>query len=227
MRSPPPRINLTRCCCGNGRRGPLGLRDTTFSPTPAQCARLLLGYHAPRANEPPVCMDTAASAGSSGLYSTANDMARWLEYLLGTSEIKQNPVAQAVYLSPKDLVSVKGLDHASEPAGIGLGWMVLDAPETATRIVEKTGWGSGVLDVHCAGSGAAYGGVSGADGGWAVADQCVSRDEQPAAGAGRAASDGGCARARGGGTAAARKGDVRRKGWPGREGWRGPEGGQS
>ncbi len=123
--------------------GPLGMRDTTFSPTQAQCARLLLGFHAPRANEPPVCTDTVASAGSSGLYSTANDMARWLEYLLGTSEIKQNPVAQAVYLLPPDLVSVKGLDHAGEPAGIGLGWMVLDAPETATRIVEKTGGGAG------------------------------------------------------------------------------------
>ncbi len=123
--------------------GPLGLRDTTFSPTAAQCARLLVGFHAPRANEPPVCTDTVASAGSSGLYSTANDMARWLEYLLGTSEIKQNPVAQAVYLSPANLVSVKGLDHAGEPAGIGLGWMVLDQPQTATRIVEKTGGGAG------------------------------------------------------------------------------------
>ena len=122
---------------------PLAMRDTTFSPTPAQCARLLLGYHKPRPHEPPFCTGTQASAGSAGLYSTPADMARYLQYLLGTSEIKQPAAAQAIYVQPSSLKSMTGLDHAGDPSGIGLGWIILDSPTTATPIVEKTGGGGG------------------------------------------------------------------------------------
>lgn len=124
---------------------PLGMNDTTFTPTPAQCSRLLLGFHAAieEQSHPGTCTPTTPSAGSSGLYSTPTDMAKWLQYLLGVSEIKQNGAAQAAYLFPANLKSVKGLDHAGVPAGIGLGWMILDQPQTATRIVEKTGGGGG------------------------------------------------------------------------------------
>jgi D-alanyl-D-alanine-carboxypeptidase/D-alanyl-D-alanine-endopeptidase len=120
---------------------PLGLRDTTFTPTPAQCSRLLLGFH--EAQQPNPCTPTDESAGSSGLYSTPTDMARWLQYLLGVSALKQNPTAQATYLQPANLTTVKGLNHAGDPNGIGLGWISLDPPQVATRIVEKTGGGGG------------------------------------------------------------------------------------
>jgi D-alanyl-D-alanine-carboxypeptidase/D-alanyl-D-alanine-endopeptidase len=116
--------------------GPLGMHETGFTPTPAQCARLLQGAH----DEGP-CTDTQSSAGSSGVYSTATDMAVWLKYLLGA----QDPAAQAVYIQPETLVSVKGLDHAGTPTGIGLGWMHLLAPDDPSAIVEKTGGGAGFL----------------------------------------------------------------------------------
>ncbi len=122
---------------------PLGLHDTTFTPNESQCGRLLRGFHKPRLHEPPLCTDTQASAGSAGLYSTPSDMASWLQYLLGTSDLRQNPAAQAVYVQPSSLRSMTGLDHAGEPSGIGLGWIILDAPTTATRIVQKTGGGGG------------------------------------------------------------------------------------
>ena len=125
---------------------PLALRDTTFTPSPEQCSRLLLGFHGARV--PSACVSTDASAGSSGLYSTPTDMARWLQYLLGLSpfesrSLKQNPAAQATYLHPANLTLVKGLDHAGDPDGIGLGWISLDPPQLSTRIVEKTGGGGG------------------------------------------------------------------------------------
>ena len=125
---------------------PLALRDTTFTPSPEQCSRLLLGFH--EARVPSACVSTDASAGSSGLYSTPTDMARWLQYLLGLSpfesrSLKQNPAAQATYLHPANLTLVKGLDHAGDPDGIGLGWISLDPPQLSTRIVEKTGGGGG------------------------------------------------------------------------------------
>ena len=115
---------------------PLNLRQTTFFPTPAQCARLL-----GTAKDEGPCTSTEATAASSGLYSTGADMAQWLKYLLGA----QNPSAQAVYLLPSNLTSVQGLDHAGEPTGIGLGWMHLLAPDDPSHLVEKTGGGAGFV----------------------------------------------------------------------------------
>ncbi len=122
---------------------PLGMHETGFTPTPAQCARLLQGAH-----DEGACTDTQSSAGSSGLYSTATDMAIWLQYLLGTgvpSIPAQNPAAQAVYLDPAHLLRQTGLDHAGPPSGIGLGWMHLLPDDDPSTIVEKTGGGAGFL----------------------------------------------------------------------------------
>ncbi len=115
---------------------PLNLRQTTFFPTPAQCARLL-----GTAKDEGPCTSTEATAASSGLYSTPADMAQWLKYLLDA----QNSAAQAVYLLPSTLVSVQGLNHAGEPTGIGLGWMHLLAPDDPSHLVEKTGGGAGFV----------------------------------------------------------------------------------
>ena len=119
---------------------PLQMNDTTLSPSPAQCARLMIG-----AKPKGACTDTENSAGSAGVYSTASDMARWLAYLLHVPglAIEQNSAAQAVYVLPGQLRSVKGLDHAGDPSGIGLGWVMLNEPGDAARIVEKTGGGAG------------------------------------------------------------------------------------
>jgi D-alanyl-D-alanine-carboxypeptidase/D-alanyl-D-alanine-endopeptidase len=119
---------------------PLGMKETGFTPTAAQCLRLLLGAH-----DEGLCTDTQTSAGSAGVYSTGTDMAVWLKYLLGTGAPAQNPAAQAVYLQPEDLLSEQGLDHAGTPTGIGLGWLHLLPPDDPRAIVEKTGGGAGFL----------------------------------------------------------------------------------
>jgi D-alanyl-D-alanine-carboxypeptidase/D-alanyl-D-alanine-endopeptidase len=122
---------------------PLRMYNTTFFPNPEQCNHLLMGVH----DEGP-CTITEETAGSSGLYSTATDMAAWLQYLLRTGDnptqnLIQYPDAQAVYLLPSDLISQKGLDHAGDPTGIGLGWIHLLPPEDPSHIIEKTGGGAG------------------------------------------------------------------------------------
>ncbi len=117
---------------------PLGMRETGFTPNAAQCARLLQSAH----DEGP-CTDTQSSAGSSGVYSTATDMALWLKYLLGTGPRAQSPAAQAVYIDPATLTSQSGLDHAGAPSGIGLGWMHLLPAKDNAAITEKTGGGAG------------------------------------------------------------------------------------
>jgi serine-type D-Ala-D-Ala carboxypeptidase/endopeptidase len=119
---------------------PLGLRDTTLSPTPGQCARLLIGVR----NEGR-CTDTTAAAGSGGMYSTANDMTRWLKYLLGLPGVPmhQDPAATATYISASELRWTQGIGRAGVPSGIGLGWVHLNQPDDPTMIIEKTGGGAG------------------------------------------------------------------------------------
>jgi serine-type D-Ala-D-Ala carboxypeptidase/endopeptidase len=120
---------------------PLHMQHTTFFPSEEQCSHLLISAH-----DEGTCAVTEPTAGSSGLYSTATDMAIWLQYLLGTGgqgTPSQDPAAQAVYILPSHLVSQKGLDHAGEPTGIGLGWIHLLPADSPSHIIEKTGGGAG------------------------------------------------------------------------------------
>jgi serine-type D-Ala-D-Ala carboxypeptidase/endopeptidase len=120
---------------------PLQMQHTTFFPSEEQCSHLLISAH----DEGP-CTVTEATAGSSGLYSTAADMEIWLRYLLRTSgpgTPSQDPNAQAVHILPSHLVSQKGLDHAGEPTGIGLGWIHILPVDSPSHIIEKTGGGAG------------------------------------------------------------------------------------
>jgi serine-type D-Ala-D-Ala carboxypeptidase/endopeptidase len=120
---------------------PLHMWHTTFFPNTEQCSHLLLSVH----NEGP-CTVTEATAGSSGLYSTAAHMAIWLKYLLGTGGPQfpaQDAAAQAISILPSNLVSEKGLDHAGEPTGVGLGWIHILPIDSPSHIVEKTGGGAG------------------------------------------------------------------------------------
>jgi serine-type D-Ala-D-Ala carboxypeptidase/endopeptidase len=120
---------------------PLHMQHTTFFPNAEQCEHLLISVH----KDGP-CIATEATAGSSGLYSTAADMAIWLKYLLRTGRPgipARDASAQAVYILPSNLVRQKGLDHAGEPTGVGLGWIHILPIDSPSHIVEKTGGGAG------------------------------------------------------------------------------------
>src|SRR5438874_9345971 len=47
------------------------------------------------------------------------------------------------YILPSHLVSQKGLDHAGEPTGVGLGWIHILSIDSPSHILEKTGGGAG------------------------------------------------------------------------------------
>jgi len=120
---------------------PLHMQHTTFFPNAEQCGHLLVSAH-----EDGPCTATEATAGSSGLYSTAADMAIWLKYLLRTGRPgipAQSASAQAVYVLPSNLLSQKGLDHAGEATGVGLGWIHILSIDSPSHILEKTGGGAG------------------------------------------------------------------------------------
>jgi D-alanyl-D-alanine-carboxypeptidase/D-alanyl-D-alanine-endopeptidase len=119
---------------------PLNMWDTTLYPSPEQCSRLLQ----PIKDEGP-CTSTEASGASGGVYSTAADMAKLLQYLLQTpGEPAQPPAGElAVNLVPHELKSIQGLSHAGNPTGIGLAWIQLGDPATPSAVMEKTGGGAG------------------------------------------------------------------------------------
>jgi D-alanyl-D-alanine-carboxypeptidase/D-alanyl-D-alanine-endopeptidase len=118
---------------------PLGLRDTTLTPSKDECARLLRGT----GDEGP-CTDTQASGASGGVYSTGADMARVLAYLLHIPGVPAQPAAAlAIYVKPEQLRSMQGLSHAGDPTGIGLGWIQLGDPNLPSALMEKTGGGAG------------------------------------------------------------------------------------
>lgn len=120
---------------------PLRMWDTTFYPTAEQCLQLMQSAH----RQGP-CTSTEGTQGSSGLYSTPADMAKWLQYLVGpgTPALPAHPDGvHAVYLLPSSLTSEYGLSHAGRPAGIGLAWLHLGANTDISHIIEKTGGGAG------------------------------------------------------------------------------------
>ncbi len=122
---------------------PLGMTESTFDPTPEQCARLMITSR----DEGP-CTSTVATAASSGLYSTAKDVTQWLKYLLGTGTPMlpaQPGAAEYAYLKPDELLRVVGLEHAGIPSGISLGWVHTQPLDSEGEIIEKTGGGAGYL----------------------------------------------------------------------------------
>jgi len=118
---------------------PLGMWDTTLSPSPEQCVRLLRDAF----DEGP-CTDTQASGPSGGLYTTPNDMVKFLRYMLHIPGLPEAPASLlSIYVKPKQLKTMQGLDHAGRPTGIGLAWIQLGDPNGVSMVMQKTGGGAG------------------------------------------------------------------------------------
>jgi len=119
--------------------GPLGMADTGLNPTTEQCERLItgtgLGGAAP-------CVNTEQNAGSGGLYSTGEDMAKWLQHNLATSDPRVWPalvLAHAVYRQRQTMTAAIGFDEAGPMTGIGLGWITMAAQGRLPMILQKSG----------------------------------------------------------------------------------------
>lgn len=121
---------------------PLGMKDTTLSPTREQCARLMVGYGAG------TCRDTSAAAGSGGVYSTPQDMQRWMQQFLSSSRNQRKASAkreQTLYFQRHQLVSLTGMDVAGQADALGLGWVYTAPKDGLPGIIQKTGGGGGFI----------------------------------------------------------------------------------
>jgi D-alanyl-D-alanine-carboxypeptidase/D-alanyl-D-alanine-endopeptidase len=126
---------------------PLGMPDTVLEPSEEQCARFMTGYGIPGADAEP-CVSTANIAGSGGIYSTADDMVRWLRHNLSRSDPAVWPalaLSHAPYLERGTLDAAIGFDEAGTMDGIALAWLVEQAADHRPMILQKSGGLAGFM----------------------------------------------------------------------------------
>jgi D-alanyl-D-alanine-carboxypeptidase/D-alanyl-D-alanine-endopeptidase len=121
---------------------PLGMKDTTFTPTPAQCSRLLEGFGASP------CVNTVAASGSGGIYSTPRDMQRWLQDLVYPHDPARKQLRDQMfhmYFKRDQLRSLRGMDVAGQADELGLGWIRMQEKPDSPEIIQKTAGGGGFI----------------------------------------------------------------------------------
>jgi D-alanyl-D-alanine-carboxypeptidase/D-alanyl-D-alanine-endopeptidase len=126
---------------------PVGLASTVFTPNTEQRTRLMQGHDfdgKPLPDAPSVAM----ISGAGGLYSTADDMLRWLAWHLdrfSTTGAEMRFLDHAAYLPRDGLNPVLGLDESGHMDAMGLGWIVMMPRGTRPLILQKAGGLQGIF----------------------------------------------------------------------------------
>lgn len=120
---------------------PLGMADTRFNLAPGDEARAMQGHFFDGSPMPwvpsPVTIECAG-----GLYTTANDMLKWLKWHLArdaATDADWRRMAHAGWLWRDGLSPVGGLDDAGQMAAMGLGWVIVAPEGNRPLILQKTG----------------------------------------------------------------------------------------
>jgi D-alanyl-D-alanine-carboxypeptidase/D-alanyl-D-alanine-endopeptidase len=120
---------------------PAGLKDTRFDLAEADRARTMRGHNFDGSQLP--FLETAPIIqGAGGLYSTANDMLRWLGWHLdrfAAKDAEMRLLAHAAYLPRDGLNPVFGMDEGGTMDAMGLGWVVVAPDGTRPLVLEKSG----------------------------------------------------------------------------------------
>jgi len=121
--------------------GPLGMTDTTFVPTDAQKRRLMQGHNFDGKALPDVPTGDVI-VGSGGLYSTANDLLRWMQWHLDrftTDGAEMRMLDHAAYLVRDGLNPVQGMDESGHMDAMSLAWVVMMPKGDRPLILQKAG----------------------------------------------------------------------------------------
>ncbi|ORM74369.1 D-alanyl-D-alanine-carboxypeptidase/endopeptidase AmpH [Pantoea wallisii] len=122
---------------------PLGMKDTTFTPSPDQCQRLMI---AEKGASP--CNNTLAAIGSGGVYSTPDDMGRWMQQFLDSAVNHRTPQIdrlQTLIYRRDQLTKVEGMDVPGRADALGMGWVYMGPKAGRPGIIQKTGGGGGFI----------------------------------------------------------------------------------
>jgi D-alanyl-D-alanine-carboxypeptidase/D-alanyl-D-alanine-endopeptidase len=121
--------------------GPLAMKDTGFTITEEQKGRLMRG-HAPDGTMMPIVPTGPTIVGSGGLYSTPNDLLRWMRWHLdrfGTDGAEARLLDHALYVMRDGLEIASGMDESGHMDGLGLAWIGMMAAKDAPFILQKAG----------------------------------------------------------------------------------------
>ena len=120
---------------------PAGLKDTSFDLSAAEQSRAMQGHNFD-GSPMPFVSTSPLIVGAGGLYSTANDMLRWLGWHLdrfGTADAEMRLLDHAVYLDRDGLSPVFGMDEGGMMDALGLGWVMMRPEGSRPLILHKSG----------------------------------------------------------------------------------------
>ncbi len=120
---------------------PAGLRSTVFTPDAVQRTRLMPG-HDFDGTRLPDAPTVPMIVGSGGLYSTADDILRWIAWHLdrfATADAEMRFLDHAAYVDRGGLSPVFGLDESGHMDAMGLGWVVMMPKGGRPLILQKAG----------------------------------------------------------------------------------------
>jgi serine-type D-Ala-D-Ala carboxypeptidase/endopeptidase len=126
---------------------PAGLKDTVLSLRAGDRTRLLQGHNFDGKPLPDVKTPLIAG-GASGIYSTPDDVLRWLSWHLDRFAPKDTEVRfldHAAYVQRDGLDPVSGLDESGRMDAISLGWIVMAPHGDLPLILQKAGGLQGVF----------------------------------------------------------------------------------
>jgi D-alanyl-D-alanine-carboxypeptidase/D-alanyl-D-alanine-endopeptidase len=121
---------------------PIGLKNTSFELTESERGDAMQGHNFD--GSPLPFIETAPIIqGAGGLYTSANDMLRWLAWHLdrfGAKDAEMRLLDHARYLSRDGLDPVFGMDEGGgDMAAMGLGWVMLAPEGNRSLVLQKTG----------------------------------------------------------------------------------------
>jgi D-alanyl-D-alanine-carboxypeptidase/D-alanyl-D-alanine-endopeptidase len=127
---------------------PRGMKDTVFNPRPSDEGRLMQGHNFDGTPLPfvptPVTMECA-----SGLYTTPNDMLKWIAWHLaqgGPEDDARRIIDHASLVRRDGLSPVLGLDDGGGPMdAMALAWIVIEADGNRPLVLNKSGGRQGML----------------------------------------------------------------------------------
>jgi serine-type D-Ala-D-Ala carboxypeptidase/endopeptidase len=120
---------------------PVGMKDTVFNPRPGDQARVMQGHNFDGSPMPAAHTPSSIEC-AGGLYTTANDMARWMKWHLdrfATTDRELRLLDHAAYLYRDGLTVVSGLDDAGPMDAMGLGWVINMPAANRPLILQKSG----------------------------------------------------------------------------------------
>jgi D-alanyl-D-alanine-carboxypeptidase/D-alanyl-D-alanine-endopeptidase len=126
---------------------PAGLRDTVLVLREGDTPRLMQGHNFDGKPMPNV-KATAVMAGASSLYSTPNDILRWLAWHLdrfSPQGAELRLLDHAAYVPRDGLNPAAGFDEAGHMDAMGLGWVIMAPKGDRPLILQKAGGLQGIF----------------------------------------------------------------------------------